>query len=70
VYFFVLVDIGNQKAFAAALSGTAPFDLSDHGSVVASGKGTPPAGLKEELLATHKEVLFSEEGMAAAEDKW
>jgi len=57
IYYFLLVDSEKEGAFREALDGTAPFNIKDYATVIASGYGDPPEGLKEQLLVKYNAIL-------------
>jgi len=57
IYYFLLVDGDKEEEFQQALEGTKSFNLKDYATVIASGYGDPPDGLKEELLLKYNAVL-------------
>jgi hypothetical protein len=59
-FFYILVGLDRDDDFKKALAGTMPFDLNSYGTILASGEGDPPVGMKERLLAKYKAVLASD----------
>jgi len=57
IYYYLLVDAEKEEEFQRALEDTKPFNLKDYATVIASGYGDPPEGLKEELLIKYNAVL-------------
>ena len=57
IYYFVLVDPEKEEEFRKALEGTAPFNIQDFATVIASGFGDPPEELREQMLLKYKAIL-------------
>lgn len=60
-YYGLLVDVRKVEAFTTAMRGNKNLDLSQYGTVVASGWGTRPPGLEETLREAYEPMLVSEE---------
>lgn len=57
IYYFLLVNPDKEVAFRAALAGSEPFNIKDYATVIASGYGEPPEGLKEQMLVKYNAIL-------------
>jgi hypothetical protein len=57
IYYFLLVDPQKEQEFREALEGTKPFNIKDFATVIASGYGDPPEGLKEQMLIKYNAIL-------------
>ncbi len=57
IYYFLLVDPDKEKSFQHALNGKAAFNIKDFATVIASGTGDPPEGLKEQMLKKYNAIL-------------
>lgn len=60
-FYVLLVGSDREEAFLKALRGTERFDLKAYGTVLASGIGDPPDGLKERLKAKYDAVIRDRE---------
>jgi len=57
IYYFLLVDPDKEEEFQKALTGTAPFNVKDFATVIASGYGDPPEDIKEQMLIKYNAIL-------------
>lgn len=57
IYYFLLLDAQKEAEFKAAMEKGEPFNLKDYATIIASGYGDPPEGLKEQLRIKYNAVL-------------
>ncbi len=57
IYYFLLLDAEKEIAFKAALKTDKPFNIKEYATIIASGYGEPPEGLKEELKIKYNAIL-------------
>ena len=54
IYSYLKVSTADLRRMQLAVSGGEQFNPSDYGSVVAAGKGEPPADVIQEIESTYK----------------
>jgi hypothetical protein len=57
IYYFLLVDADKEAEFQVALNGNKAFNIKDYATIIASGYGDPPEGLKDQLLVKYNAIL-------------
>lgn len=63
IYCYLKITFGDMEKLQQAMGGTAPFNISDFGSVLAAGKGEPTSEVQAEIanaypmLDTPKPIL-------------
>lgn len=57
IYYFLLLDAEKEAEFKRVLAGNEPFNLKDYATIIASGHGDPPEGLKEQLKIKYNAIL-------------
>ncbi len=57
IYYFLLLNADKEEEFKRVLEGTEPFNLKDYATIIASGHGDPPEGLKEQLRIKYNAIL-------------
>lgn len=53
IYCYIKVSLPNIKKLQAALTSENPFNPSDFGTLIASGKGQPPEEVRAEIALTY-----------------